>query len=206
MFNLIWQKTVRKILPLILIIAVTFGVTLVMVQPTSAKPQGIVLQVNKLPPESQVLIDSEVKPDDPSHPLFRSESEGKTFGFSISTNDQIAITSYESVRALSVLVPSSGIVMNFSYQFKTGDDAQNAAKILRDEFAKSSKLIEARNLQGGRGYIFNGDEGDSVYWFVGTKESSLSLVLVNGIGKDKVAGLFEATVLEFANQNIDPVQ
>jgi hypothetical protein len=198
--------TLQRPLFLILVFATLLGMTLFMAQPTSAKPLGIILQTNNLPPDSQVLIDSDLKPDEPSHPLYKSVSGGRASGLEkLSADDQAFVVNYDSARVLSVLVPTNGVVMNFSYQFKTGKEAQKAAQIIRDDIAKSPKLAEVRKLRGGRGYILNGDESDSIYWFVGTRGNSLSLVLVNGIGKEEVSSLFGITVQDLANQSIDSV-
>ncbi|NJM42441.1 MAG: hypothetical protein HC853_17730 [Anaerolineae bacterium] len=175
-------------------------------RPVSAKPAGIVMQQNNLPDGAIILQDNDVKVDEESHPLTKSDTARANRALSYSDEDRNALMNYQTVHVVSALVPSrQGVIINFSYQFNTRPDAVRAAGALRKDLAKSPSLLNVIKLKGGRGYLLKGDEGDTVYWFIGTKGHSLSLILVNGMDASGASALFESTVQQTTDQLVDAV-
>lgn len=171
----------------------------------SAQPVGIVLSQSALPDDAVILANNSIEISEASHPLGGGKGNlAKKFS-SLDEADRSALIDYQSVKVVSALVPSSGVIMNFSYQFNTRKSALAAARLLRNDMTKHSALTKIRKLNAGRGYMLKGDEGDYVYWFIGTKDNSLSLVMINGLDPKNISNLFESSVQSLTDQSVDPV-
>jgi len=103
------------------------------------------------------------------------------------------------------VVPEQGVVANFAYRYPSRAAASSAANVLRKDVEAAPNLLDVKMLKGGRGYLLKGDEGDIVFWFIGTKNNSLSLVLVNGMNEKEATALFDSAIRQVSDQLIDPV-
>lgn len=95
--------------------------------------------------------------------------------------------------------------MNFAYEYATTIEAEQAAEILRGDIKSAPTLLQVNDIRGakelrGQGFLLKGDEGDSVYWFVGTRGKNLVLLMVNGMEQVSVSSVFESTIQKLVNK------
>lgn len=186
----------KFIIFVIIFCVASLSLTLLQSNKAVARPEGIVLSTDRLPPGAQITSDENLSLDEESHPLSKSTGKNnQARANSTSSLEDKDVVSYSSIHIVSAFVPShQSVVMNFAYQYQNPSQAQKSAIALRKQIASAKTLVKTINLKGGRAYMLRGDEGDYVYWFIGTTGRSLSLVLINGFGDSNVSSLFGSTV------------
>lgn len=204
------MKTSSKLFAFLAIATVLITIGTRQSNHASAGPVGIVLHQDLLPPDAQVTLDKRIDDDnEPSHPLYREPVTGRAETGSAAAEKSVALKgpqhNYLTAHVKQVFVPSSkSMLINFAYEYADPAQAQLAAQALRKDI-RGRPRVRVVNLKGGRAYQFKGDEGDDVFWFIGTTGNSLSLVLVNGLGADNVSALFDITVRDTLDKLADPV-
>ncbi len=159
-----------------------------------------ILRPEDLPADAVVLIDDPSASSKIEHPL----SSGLTSSLrtQFSSEEQSLLLRHKSMRSFAAILPAQGIVVfNFVYQYATATEAEQAAKVLQSDINGAATLFqvkdfdfkEAKGLQG-RGFLLQGNAGDSVYWFVGSRGQHLVLLMVNGMERSSVSSVFESMI------------
>ncbi len=186
--------------PALYIVASILVLGLLALLRTAAASQGNpgILQPEDLPAGAVILTHDLPSSDEIGHPLYsgpmsslRSQLYGK---------DQNLIFGYKAARRFAALLPAQGvIVIEFAYEYGTVTEAEQAAQVLQDHVQGAATLLHVKDFQRakglrGRGFLLKGDEGDSVYWFIGSQGKSLILLLVNGMEQSSVSSAFDLVV------------
>jgi hypothetical protein len=184
------------------------------VREVRAEPPGISLSQHAFPEGSTISEDRLITDEnEPSHPLFRGEMPETPTSGSVDTNkppvmrkvERKAQHNYESVRVGAANIPQQKtVVTNFTYVYANANDATVAAKAIRTELA-AVKGMKPIKLEGGEAFYLVGTDGDEVYWFVGSKNTGLTLLLINGFDSVFAESQFESLVKKNAKLNADPV-
>lgn len=163
-----------------------------------------ILQLDDLPAGVVVLADEFPAPGEILHPL--SSGQTSSLRSKFSNEEQSLLLGYKVVHSFAALAPAQGVViMNFAYEYATTIEAEQAAEILRGDIKSAPTLLQVNDIRGakelrGQGFLLKGDEGDSVYWFVGTRGKNLVLLMVNGMEQVSVSSVFESTIQKLVNK------
>lgn len=185
----------------VILIILVLGLVFLVRESVVAQREGI-LQLDDLPADTIVLTDTFHAPNEISHPL--TSNEISSFR-SMSGDTQQLLFAYKAVHSFSALLPNGVVVANFLYEYTTESQAERVAELLQNDIAASKSVLpvstlESKNGLQGQGFSLTGDEGDSVYWFVGTQGQTLVLLMVNGMEQPSVSLAFESTMQKLMNK------
>jgi len=157
------------------------------------------LQISDLPEGSQLLNEGAVDIGTMSHPLSLGTTPDGLL--ETPTRERQVLYEYGAAHSFSAIVPPGVVVANFLYQYPDQSQAEQAARLLGDELGIEAKGVplgtfESKDGKGLRGQAaaLVGDEGDSIYWFVGVKDNVLFLVMANGMDESSVGTVFESSM------------
>ena len=157
------------------------------------------LHLNDLPENSQLRHEGYVDIDSISHPLGLEETANGQL--ETPPQERQHLYEYKAAYDLSALVHSPTVfVANYLYQYASSSQAERAAKTLSDEISGEAEVVSIETYQGSdrnfhaEAFAVTGDEGDSVYWLIGTKGDILCLLMANGMEKSTVCQVFEQAV------------
>lgn len=173
-----------------------FAIGFYFMNPPAAEADGGLLQLSDLPAEAQLWNEGSLPPEDLAHPL--STAGVEAFAKRWATAEVEALFSYQAVHSISAMLPIEGVmVLNFTYTYPDAATAAHAAALVQSDIQGQMKLLQPPTTEtgvrglSGQSFFFQGDEGDSVYWFVGAQDKVLVLLLVNGLKQDTVTTTFE---------------
>ncbi len=182
----------------------TIGVLVALYGISVVQADSGILQLEDLPAGAVVLADDFLAPDKTFHPL--SSGQTSSLRSKFSNEEQGLLFGYKAVHSFAALAPVQGVVvMNFAYEYATATEAEQAANVLRRDVEGAATLLQVNDLKGakgfrGQGFLLKGDEGDSVYWFVGIRGKNLVLLMVNGMEQASVSSVFESTMQRLLNK------
>lgn len=154
------------------------------------------VQLTDLPESAELLKAGLVDVDTISHPLNKNASFG-----SAKNLDREALYAYEKAYSFSALLEGA-VVANYLYQYSSQVQAEKAATILSGNLEQvgTQKKLDVLESQGrrqslrGQTYTLEGDEKDSIYWFVGVEDNILFLVMTNGLEDAPTAEAFDSVM------------
>ena len=180
------------------------GSLVVLASMTSAESvarQGI--EQTDLPSNIIVLHDGYRDATEVSHPLTLSASK---VNFKDVPDKLSTIYAYKSIYSFSAMIPGENIVVgSYLYQYSTDSLARQAAPLFINDVLRNIKhghLVETdlpenakdKSILHGKGMYLTDDEGSHVYWFVGVRNNTLILVLVDGMNYDSSKTGFEKVI------------
>jgi hypothetical protein len=174
----------------VIVSIIAIGVLVLLYGLYAVQADSGILQLDDLPAGAVVLANDSPTADETFHPLGSGQTSSlpsKLFG-------------YKAVHSFAALVPAQGVVvMNFVYEYMTNTEAEQAAEILRSDIESAATMLQVNDFKEakgfrGQGFLLKGDEGDSIYWFVGVRGKSLVLLMVNGMDQVSVSSVFESTM------------
>ncbi|MCB9443792.1 MAG: hypothetical protein H6669_06105 [Ardenticatenaceae bacterium] len=159
------------------------------------------IQKEDLPKDSRIVSDEQVEIDDISHPLSLVElPEGATN----IPEGQESLYGYDSAYSFSAFLPDEAVfIANFTYRYSDQVKAKMAADFMSNDLESSAQnvevlpLITAKDQEShlqGQAFTLMGDEGDSVYWFIGVEDNVLSIVMANGFNDAAVNNVFQSAI------------
>lgn len=157
------------------------------------------LHLNDLPEHSQLRHEGYVDIDSISHPLGLEETANGQL--ETPPQERQHLYEYQAAYDFSALVHTPTVfVANYLYQYPSSSQAERAAKTLSDEISGEAEVVSIEIYQGSdrnfhaEAFAVTGDEGDGVYWLIGTKGDILYLLMANGMEKSAVCQVFEQAV------------
>lgn len=201
------QSQLRRVTmsPVVFIVAcISLGILLLLYGIYVVQANAIILQPDDLPADAVVLTSDLLAPDGLSHPL--SAGPISSLRAKFSQDEQDRLLAYQTVQHFAALIPPQGVtVMNFVYEYATTADAEQAVRILHEDIQQTGTALSASPLEEatglrGRSFLIRGAEGDSIYWFVGQRDKSLVLLIVNGMDLNPVSAVFAATLEKLKNK------
>jgi hypothetical protein len=164
------------------------------------------IQKEDLPTASKIISDEQVEKDDISHPLALEKSPD---GILNAPEGRESLYDYESAYSFSAFLPDEAVfVANFTYRYRDHSGATKAANLMSSDLESSAKNIEVLPLitakdngsnLSNQAFTLTGDEGDSVYWFIGVEENTLSIVMANGFNDETVNSVFQSAIGKLIN-------
>lgn len=159
------------------------------------------LQVEDLPEDAMIIADRYVETDDTSHPLSLAKSPD---GSPDAPESQQILYKYKAAYSFSAFTPDRSVfIANFTYQYSDNFAADEAAKLMIEnvqtwptymhELPVNIEQDKADSLYG-QAFALAGSEGDSVFWFIGVQDNTMSLVIVNGFDNRSVNDVFNSVV------------
>ena len=182
-----------------------------LVSRTTSAQEGWILQLSDLPEGTKIVfVDEYIEAadgadDDISHPL------NSTAILQFPSTDQQALSSYKSRRNFGVMQPDVGVLVgNFSYEYSTEAQAEQAAQILLQDIpqrVETAVLIESPGkvspdtggLQG-QGFKIKGEEDEDIYWFYGRRGKTLVLLLFDGLDSTATSSAYQDTMAKLLNK------
>jgi len=157
--------------------------------------------VEDLPEGAKVLTDERVEMDDTSHPISLVETPSGDLDV---PENRKTLYEYKAAYSFSAFAQNESVfIANFTYQYSSQLTAYEAAKLMIEDIQNSPTYVhelpidvgqdKAVNLYG-QAFALASDEGDSVYWFIGVKDDTMSLVVVNGFDESTVNDVFYSIV------------
>lgn len=156
---------------------------------TAQDIKQLAIEVSDLPEGTVLLSEGYLDFDDSSHPLSTSRSVPKSSAQSYE---------YKSVYSFVAIAPVHGVmVTNYLYEYSDASGAEKALNGLIDEGGFVSVREYTSEKEGGlRGQAFNltGNEGDSVYWFLGVRDNILIMLMTNGMNANSTQEILDSTI------------
>jgi len=160
------------------------------------------LRLADLPKGSELLHMGSADITDISHPLSLDSKPNERL--ETMPEERRALYKYETARDFQAFVSGGkGVfIASFTYVYPKQQQAEEAVKVAVDDMlhgAKGSELVGRFEGHGagrlrGQAVKFIGSEGDSVHWFVGTRNNVLVLVVANGMHEPSVEEVFQLAV------------
>lgn len=163
-----------------------------------------ILQPEDLPAGAIVMTPGFPSSDKIGHPL--SSESTSSLRAQLSSEEQSLLSGYKAMRRFAALLPTQGVVvMNFAYEYATATEAEQAAQVLQAHIRGAATLLQVKDFKETKGlrgheFLLQGDEGDSVCWFVGSRDKRLVLLMVNGMEQSSVLSVFEMMVQKLMNK------
>lgn len=157
---------------------------------TAQDVKQLAIDVSDLPEGSFLLSEGYLDFDDNAHPLSMNVSDSR-----VSVQQ---IYEYKSVYSFEAVTPVHGImVTNYLYEYSDAPEAEKALSSLIEEgesaFVRGYTSERVDGLQG-QAFKFIGNEGDSVYWFLGRRDNILIMLMTNGMDTDSAQEILDLAV------------
>ena len=142
--------------------------------------------------EAELRVAGPTNADDVSQPLNRLNTLGR------SAQVETFLFAYEEAYKVEAL--KGGVYIgNYLYQYPDQAQAEAVARAVSKTILQNhagSLLLDKPQIAGsdisGQSGMFVGAEGDAVFWFVGVKERTLALLMVNGLAAPATQHSFES--------------
>jgi hypothetical protein len=138
-------------------------------------------------------------PEQPYHPINRYAVSSFP---NLPEDEEKVLFSYQEVRSFSAFLQrEKAVVAHYIYAYETAETAGAAADILRKRgFSdrQDIKILNAERLQEralrGHAVTIEDREGTPIYWCIGHKGKTLTLLMVDGLEKSAVDSVADAVM------------
>lgn len=151
--------------------------------PTEALPDGV-----------RILSQEMAEKTDLFHPLNTASAPSETSPIADS-QERAKLFDYGDVYASSMLIEGV-MVGNFVYQYDSPKMAEEAATLLKRDLQAAMPLVAETETT----FTLEGDEGDSIRWYIAPQEEMLILVVANGLEAKTVAETFNTVLTLIDNK------
>jgi hypothetical protein len=154
--------------------------------------ERLALQIGDLPEGTVQFPEELLDKDDISHPLNSLTVAQSEFAL-----EKATVHKYKDAYSFRALTPNGVFIAHYLYEYPDGKSAKQTADLLVGDLDRAGTIEDVfENGIALRGQTFTliGDEGDSIFWFVGVEDQILHLILANGMEKSSVEEEFRLVV------------